>query len=182
VAEVVSNNQEHTMRNRMDHAVAKTKGMMKGIKARIDGLVGVFETLSKQHGEAMALLVAIRKDPDKRAELWPQVRGALLAHERAEMRVLYPELRMYDELRPLANQHDAEATELERMIHDLDATEIASPTWGKLLDRLADNVHRHANEEETDTFQRAQDSLGTTRAKQLDAKLAAAYEALLDAQ
>jgi hypothetical protein len=170
------------MRNRMAHAVAKTKGVMKGIKARIDGLTGVFETLSKQHGEALALLDAIKKDPEKRTQLWPQVRTALLAHERAEMRVLYPELRMYDELRPLANQHDAEATELERMIHDLDAIEIASETWGKLLDRLAENIKRHANEEETDTFPRAQDSLGVARVKQLDAKLAAAHEALLEAQ
>lgn len=170
------------MSNRMDHAVAKTKGVMKGIKARIDGLSGVFETLAKQHGEALSLLDAVRKDATKRAELWPQIRTALLAHERSEMRVLFPELRMYDELRPLANQHDAEATELERMIHDLDAIEIASATWGNLLDRLADNIKRHANEEETDTFPRAQDAIGVARAKQLDAKLAAAHEALLDAQ
>jgi hemerythrin superfamily protein len=170
------------MSNRMDHAIAKTKGVMKGLKARITGLTGVFETLAKQHGEAIALLDSMRKDPSKRAELWPQIRTALLAHERAEMRVLYPELRMYDELRPLANQHDAEATELERMIHDVDATEIVSETWGKLLDRLADNVARHANEEETDIFPRAQDSIGTPRAKALDAKLGAAYDALLDAE
>ncbi|HEX4453893.1 MAG TPA: hemerythrin domain-containing protein [Kofleriaceae bacterium] len=170
------------MRNRMAHAVAKTKGVMKGIKARIDGLTGVFETLSKQHGEAMALLDAIKKDPEKRTQLWPQARTALLAHERAEMRVLYPELRMYDELRPLANQHDAEATELERMIHDLESIEVASDTWGKLLDRLAENIARHANEEETDIFPRAQDSLGVARVKQLDAKLGAAYDALLEAQ
>jgi hypothetical protein len=170
------------MRNRMDHAVAKTKGVMKGIKARIDGLAGVFETLAKQHGEAAALLDAVHADPAKRASLWPQIRAALLAHERAEMRVLYPELRMYDELRPLANQHDAEATELERMIHDLDSIDMASETWGKLLDRLAENVKRHANEEETDTFPRAQNSIGVARAKQLDAKFAAAHDALLDAQ
>ena len=170
------------MSNRMDHAVAKTKGVMKGIKARIDGLSGVFETLAKQHGEVLSLLDAVRKDATKRAELWPQIRSTLLAHERSEMRVLFPELRMYDELRPLANQHDAEATEFERMIHDLDATEIASATWGNLLDRLADNLKRHANEEETDTFPRAQDSIGVQRAKQLDVKLAAAHEALLDAQ
>jgi hypothetical protein len=170
------------MSNRMDQTIAKTRGVMKGIKERIDGLSGVFETLAKQHGEALSLLDAVRKDASKRVQLWPKIRSELLAHERAEMRVLYPELRMYDELRPLANQHDAEATELERMIHDLDATEIDSSTWGKLLDHLADNIKRHANEEETDTFPRAQDSIGVQRAKQLDAKLAAAHEALLDAQ
>ena len=170
------------MSNRMDHVIARTKGVMKGVKARIGGLSGVFETLEKQHGEALALLEVMRKDPNKRASLWPQIRTLLLAHERAEMRVLYPELRMYDELRPLANQHDAEATELERMIHDVDMTDLASDAWGKLLDRLADNVARHANEEETAIFPRAQDSIGVTRARALDTKLVAAYDALLDAE
>jgi hypothetical protein len=170
------------MAHRMENAVAKTRAVIKGVKARIDGLTGVFETLSAQHAEAMSLLEAVQKDAEKRGELWPQIREALLVHEHAEMRVVYPELRMYDELRALANQHDAEATELERMIHDLDSTDMPSETWAKLFDRLAENVKRHANEEETDTFQRAQVAIGVDRAKQLDSKLKAAHKALIETQ
>ena len=78
------------MPNRMDHAIAKTKGTVKAVKARFEGLTGVFATLAKQHGEAGSLLHAVVADRSKREELWPQIRTALLSHERAEMRVIYP--------------------------------------------------------------------------------------------
>jgi iron-sulfur cluster repair protein YtfE (RIC family) len=166
---------------RTERAIAKTHGAVKGLRARLGGLTGVFETLAKQHGEVISLIDQLRKTPGRRAALWPELRNALLAHERAEMRVIFPELRMYDQLRPLANQHDAEATELERMIHDLDA-ELEADAWGNLLDRLADQVQRHVHEEETATFPRAQAALGITRARQLADKVIAAYEALLAAE
>ncbi|MFT3698561.1 MAG: hemerythrin domain-containing protein [Kofleriaceae bacterium] len=158
------------MSNRIDQAIAKTKGAAKGVKARVEGLTGIFATLAKQHGEAGALLDDIKRDASKRRELWPKVRVALLTHERAEMRVLYPELRMHDQLRALANSHDAEAAELERMIHDLDETPLSSDTWGNLFERLADTVVRHAGEEERDIFPLAQRVLGKPRAKELGPK------------
>lgn len=158
------------MSNRIDEVVAKTKGAAKGVKARVEGLTGIFATLAKQHGEASALLDDIKADAKKRRELWPKVRVALLTHERAEMRVLYPELRMHDQLRALANSHDAEAAELERMIHDLDETPLSSDTWGNLFERLADTVVRHAAEEERDIFPLAQRVLGKPRAKELGPK------------
>lgn len=166
------------MANRMDPAIAKTKGVAKAVKARVDGLAGVFATLSKQHAEAGSLLDAVCEDSTKRADLWPQIRKALLSHERAEMRVLYPELRMRDELRPMANRHDAEGDELERMIHDLDEVDIASDTWGNLFVRLADTVKRHASEEENEIFPRAQKVIGKDRAKELDAKFQNAQRSL----
>lgn len=166
------------MANRIDQAIAKTRGAAKGVKARVDGLVGVFATLAKQHGEAASLLDAVRHDRDKRSELWPKIRLALLTHERAEMRVLYPELRMRDQLRAMANRHDAEGDELERMIHDLDEVEMTTDTWGNLFDRLADTVVRHAKDEETEIFPMAQRVIGKDRAKELDAKFQNAQRSL----
>jgi hemerythrin superfamily protein len=162
----------------MDQILAKTKGAAKSVRARIDGLHGIFATLAKQHGEAGALLDAVKGDAQKRADLWPKIRTALVTHERAEMRVLYPELRMHDSLRALANSHDAEAAELERMIHDLDEVDIASDTWGNLFSRLADTVVRHAGEEEREIFPRAQNVLGKDRALALDPKFLATQKSL----
>ena len=166
------------MPNRMDHVVAKTKGAAKSVKAHAEGLTGLFATLAKQHGEASSLLHAVIADSKKRDELWPQIRAALLSHERAEMRVLYPELRMHDELRALANRHDAEASELERMIHDLDEVDIQSDTFGNLFERLADTVTRHAAEEEKTIFPHAQRVIGKDRAKELDPKFLATQKSL----
>ena len=166
------------MPNRMDHAIAKTRGTAKSVKARVEGLTGVFATLAKQHGEAGSLLHAVVADRSKREELWPQIRVALLTHERAEMRVIYPELRMHDQLRALSNRHDAEASELERMIHDLDEVDIASDTFGNLFERLANTVSRHAFEEEHDIFPLAQRVIGRDRAKELDPKFLATQKSL----
>lgn len=166
------------MPNRIDELIAKTKGAAKAVKARVDGLTGVFATLAKQHTEVGSLMDNVKIDASKRAELWPKIRSSLLTHERAEMRVLYPELRMHDSLRALANSHDAEAQELERMIHDLDQVEIASDTWRNLFDRLADTVGRHAREEEADIFPKGQQALGKDRAKELDSKFLATQKSL----
>ncbi|MEO6772914.1 MAG: hemerythrin domain-containing protein [Kofleriaceae bacterium] len=162
----------------MDHVVAKTKGTAKAVKARVEGLTGVFAMLAKQHGEAGSLLHAVVADRGKREQLWPQIRVALLTHERAEMRVLYPALRMHDELRALSNRHDAEASELERMIHDLDEVDITSDTFGNLFERLADTVEHHAHEEEQDFFPRAQRVIGKDRAKELEPKFVATQKSL----
>jgi hemerythrin superfamily protein len=162
----------------MDHAVAKTRGTAKSVKARIEGLTGVFATLAKQHGEASSLLHAAIADRSKREELWPQIRAALLSHEHGEMRVIYPELRMHDELRAVSNRHDAEASELERMIHDLDEVDMASDTFGNLIQRLADTVMRHATEEEHNIFPLAQRVIGKDRAKELDPKFLATQKSL----
>jgi hemerythrin superfamily protein len=166
------------MPNRIDEVIAKTKGAAKAVKARVDGLTGVFATLAKQHTEVSSLMGNVKLDATKRDDLWPKIRTALLTHERAEMRVLYPELRMHDQLRALANSHDAEALELERMIHDLDMVEITSDTWRNLFDRLADTVARHAREEENDIFPKAQNALGKDRAQQLDSKFLATQKLL----
>jgi hemerythrin superfamily protein len=160
----------------MAHILAKTKGGAKAV--RVEGLHGIFATLAKQHTEAGSLLGVVKADASKRADLWPKIRTALLTHERAEMRVLYPELRMHDSLRALANSHDAEAAELERMIHDLDEVEIQSDTWGNLFARLADTIVRHASEEENEIFPKAQNVLGKDRALVLDPKFHATQKSL----
>ncbi len=162
----------------IDAAIAKTKGAAKQMKARLDGLTGIFALLTRQHGEAGALMERVVKDASKREELWPKIRTALLTHERSEMRLLYPELRMHDSLRALANSHDAEASELERMIHDLDEVAIASDTFGKLFERLAETVAHHASEEETDIFPKAQAVLGRDRANALEPKFLATQKSL----
>lgn len=161
---------------RFDHAIVKTRVTP---KPRVGGLVGVFATLAKQHGELASLFETVRHDRARRGEEdWPKIRHALLTHERAEMRVLYPELRMRDQLRPLANRHDAEASELERMIHDLDEVEMTSDTWRNLFERLADTVVHHAREEEHEIFPLAQRVIGKDRAKELDAKFQNAQRSL----
>jgi hemerythrin superfamily protein len=156
------------MPNRMDSMVSKGMGTVKGMKARLGGLVGIFRTLAEQHGEVSALIERVRGDAAKRTELWPKIRVELISHERGEVRELYPALRNHPETQELANHHDEEARQLEQLIERLDATPIASEAWGALFGDLADVVLHHASEEETDIFPTAQKVLGKDRAKQME--------------
>lgn len=167
------------MPNRMDTFVAKTKGAVKAVKARMEGLHGVFATLAKQHGEAAALLDAVIANPEKRADLWPKIRTALLAHERAEIQEVYPVLRNLPETRAFADHHDLEANSMESVIDRLDAMDLRSEAWGDLFEQLADTVKHHAvEEEEQQIFPVAEKALGETRAKELDEKFLAAHDKL----
>jgi hemerythrin superfamily protein len=148
--------------------ISKGKGLMKGMKARLDGVVGVYRTLTEQHGEVEALLQRVRRDAAKRRDLWPKIRGELRSHERAETATVYPALREEEPTRSLAEQHDGDARELEQLIARLDAMEIDSDAWGTAFDELADTVASHAREEETVIFPLAQSVLGDERARQLD--------------
>jgi len=164
----------------MNTIAAKTKGAVKGVKARMDGLTGVFATLAKQHGEAAALLDTLVANPEKRGALWPEIRRALLAHERSELQELYPVLRQIAETRALAEHHDIEANAMEGMIDRLDAMDIQSDAWTLELESLANTVKHHAlEEEEQEIFPIAQQALGEVRAKELDVKLGAAHDKLM---
>src|SRR5262249_48663483 len=99
---------EIAMPNRMDSMLSKGGGMMKGVKARLEGLTGVFRTLAEQHGEVAAMLKRLQSKPEKKAELWPEIRRELLSHERGEIREVYPVLRQHVQTRALAEHHDQE--------------------------------------------------------------------------
>jgi hemerythrin superfamily protein len=168
------------MPNRMDSMMSKGAGMMKGVKARLEGLVGVFKTLAEQHGEVSAMLKRLQDKPEKKSELWPEIRRELLSHERGEMREIYPVLRQHVQTRALAEHHDQEAAELERLIERLDMT--LSDDWRALYDQLVETVIHHAREEETDIFPKAQEAIGDQMARDLEPRfLAAKKQAMVSA-
>jgi Hemerythrin HHE cation binding domain len=155
------------MPNRMDSMISKGAGVVKGVEARLHGLVGVFKTLSEQHGEAGALLQRVKRDPDKRSELWPKIRQALISHEQAELAEVYPVMREFPELRSLADRHEAEAGQLSVQIARLHATSMSTDTWTQLFDQLCALVEQHVNEEQNQIFPKAQAVIGAARAEQI---------------
>lgn len=161
----------------IDTIAAKTAGLMEAMKAGRAGLVGVFRTLSEQHGEVGALFERVKKHPAKREDLWPKIRVELLAHEKAELREVYPVIRTSGGA-DLAARHEREATELEQTIMALDSTDIKSAAWMPLFEQLAASVVSHAHEEEDDIFPQAQKLVGHDIAKDLDKAFTALYKDL----
>lgn len=162
------------MPNRMDSLLSKGAGKMHGVRARLDGLVGVFQTLAEEHGEVSALLKRLQERPEKQPELWPTIRRELLSHERAEQRVVYPVLLRHPETQIFAEQHEQEATQLEAMIERLDRATIDE--WPSLYNQLVDTVIHHAKEEESEIFPIARQVIGDATAKDLDDRFLAAKQ------
>jgi hemerythrin superfamily protein len=169
------------MPSKTDELISQGMGKAKVMKGAIKGLGGVFRTLMEQHGKASGLLHRIKAadDVEKRTELWDTVRAQLLAHERSEMEVIYRELHYDPRTREMAEHHDQEAGELERLIRQLDASSIGDSQWMTLFDQLVDTVQHHVSEEEGEIFPRAQDVLGKERVKALDATFEDAFDAQL---
>lgn len=165
------------MPNRMDSMLSKGAGMMKGVKARLEGLTGVFKTLAEQHGEVTAMLKRLQSKPEKKTELWPEIRRELLSHERGEMREVYPVLRQHVQTRALAEHHDQEAAEMERLIERLDIA--TADEWRSLFDQLVDTVTHHANEEESEIFPKAQEAIGDQAARDLEPRFLAAKKQVM---
>lgn len=164
------------MPNRMDSMLSEGMGKMKAVKARLTGLVGVFKTLAEQHGEVTALLERAKASDEKFTQLWPTIKRELLSHERAELREVYPVLRMHETTRELADHHDAEAQQLEMMIANIDELAIGSSERREMFEQLIDTVLHHAREEESDIFPKAQDAIGKDVAVGLEAKFLAAKQ------
>lgn len=160
--------------NRIDSVLSHGLGKVKAVKARLAGLVGVFKTLTEQHGEVTALLERAKASDERFRELWPEIRRELKSHEEAEVLEVYPVLYQHDATISLADHHDAEAGRMEQVIAQIDELAIGSDDRRELFQRLIDMVKHHAGEEERTIFPKAQQAIGKDRAHQLDAVFLAA--------
>jgi hypothetical protein len=169
---------ETLMSNRTDSIVTKSASTVKGVKARFDKLVGVFKMLAEQHGAVSALMRRLQDRPEKKPDLWPEIRRELLTHERRELCAVYPVLRERGDMRLLVEQHAQEASEMESLIDEIDAAQ--AEDWRPLYDQLVDAVRRHVELEETKIFPKAQQVIGDQVAKALESKFLAAKNSAAD--
>jgi hemerythrin superfamily protein len=157
------------MPNNVEKVMSGLMGAAKDIKAGFKGLTGVFMHLMEEHGKVGALIKSVAKSDDEavRAELYPKIRKDLLAHEKGELKVVYPALANLPGVSSIELTHAREASELEIALADVDALAFSDAAWGPTFQRLADLVERHVEHEENEFFPKAQQALGEERAKRL---------------
>ena len=145
------------MAHPIDEATAKTAGAVRAVKSRFKGLVGVFTTLAKEHGEVKHLLKRAMNtsDTDKQRELWPMLRAELLSHERAELIEVYPAMDTHPELTAMVARHRKEARDFEIALDGVDTASYGTNDWTRALGTLEAIVTEHARVEEEDFFPRA---------------------------
>lgn len=170
------------MPNSLENIATNGVGIAGGVAARARGLTGVFNKLAQQHREVATLLNRLQneEDPDRRAELWATVRRELLSHERAELGTVYPVLEEYAATVDVSERHADDAIELESAIAELEVAGPSSSSWPSALQRLAEMVQHHVDEEEHDFFPRAQQALSRRMIDDLEAQFLAAKERILE--
>ncbi len=157
------------MPNTVEKFVAGVMGAAKDVKAGYKGLTGVFMHLMEEHGKVGALIkrVGLSSEIAVRADLYPTIRTELLAHEKGELKVVYPALAEFPQTAAIAAAHAHHASEIEAAIAELDALAFDSPSWTPSFERLAQLVDQHVDQEESDYFPMAQEVLGEERAQRL---------------
>ncbi|HEY3500638.1 MAG TPA: hemerythrin domain-containing protein [Polyangiaceae bacterium] len=158
------------MASSIDSALAKMAGTAGFVEARLRGLRGVFTTLAEQHHELGALLGRLEeaKEPEKRKELWTEIRRELVSHEQAELIEIYPLLEAHERTRAIAREHIEDADELELQVRELDRSELESEEWTAALGRLISKFDEHVKLEEEHLFLEVQEALGEQAAKELE--------------
>lgn len=169
------------MSNPLEQTLAKGAGMVGAVGAHLRGLDGVFATLVSQHREAASLLSRAldSDDPDKRRELWSEIRRKLMAHETAEKQVVYATLQSYAGMQQIVMQHDREADALDAAIAEVDDAGYANTGWTTSVRALIALIEDHVRHEEEDFFPRALEAIGSDTAKGLSERYDVAHEALM---
>jgi hypothetical protein len=162
----------------LDPISERGAGKAAAVRARANGLTGVFNQLAQEHAEAASLLQHAKAadDPEKREALWNEVRSEILAHERAEFAILYPILDETPETTAIPRLHARGAQLLETAIAAIDALGYDSAEWEASLENLISIVEAHVHEEETEFFPRALRQLGKKAAIALEPTFKVAKE------
>lgn len=130
---------------------------------------GIYREIEEHHGKISALMSHIRAaNADTRANLFPVIRAELLAHSFAEQAVFYTVLRSYTESHDLVTECLREHRHIDELLHELEATDMASARWEGLFDELVDRVQDHLSREEGELFPIARRILSDEQAEEME--------------
>jgi hypothetical protein len=154
-------------------AIAKAKAVAPGVAARIGstpktkfrGDPDIFGRLVEDHDRHRALLAMIEetegKSPDRQT-LFKELVKELKAHAAAEEQALWSIVLRDPETTDFARHAIAEHKEIDDMLGDLAARDMASPGWLRRFAALKEEYLHHVGEEEQEQFVAAEAHLSAT--------------------
>lgn len=112
--------------------------------------MNIVDLIKRDHDEAKELMetIALEHDPAAAMESFTELKNALSAHAKAEQEVLYPELKVLDESRPLTLEAYEEHALAEQLLDELSQEDAAAETWRAKFVVLKEVVEHHMKEEE----------------------------------
>jgi nucleosome binding factor SPN SPT16 subunit len=130
----------------------------------------IFEALRKDHDKQRALVKMIldtQGDSPTRSEFFKQLKSELNNHAVAEERYFYAPLMQSDQTIDMSRHGVSEHHQIDKLIAELDETEMSSSAWLATFKKLADKIEHHLAEEEREFFQQAGKTLSEKEKTQL---------------
>ncbi|MCW4444513.1 hemerythrin domain-containing protein [Vibrio splendidus] len=133
----------------------------------------IFDVLKDSHEKQRLLMDALLQtsgDTQARQELYVNLKDELTKHAIAEERHFYAHLIESDQSIDMTRHGIAEHHGIDKILAQLDDTEMSSPAWLVLMKTLKDKVEHHLEEEEQRFFQTAGRVLDTEQKETLARK------------
>ncbi|OBT30065.1 hemerythrin [Vibrio cyclitrophicus] len=133
----------------------------------------IFDVLKDSHEKQRLLMDALLQtsgDTQARQELYVNLKDELNKHAIAEERHFYAPLIESDQSIDMTRHGIAEHHGIDKILAQLDDTEMSSPAWLVLMKTLKDKVEHHLEEEEQRFFQTAGRVLDTEQKETLARK------------
>ncbi|KNH11506.1 MULTISPECIES: hemerythrin domain-containing protein [Vibrio] len=133
----------------------------------------IFDVLKDSHEKQRLLMDALLQtsgDTQARQELYVNLKNELTKHAIAEERHFYAPLIESDQSIDMTRHGIAEHHGIDKILAQLDDTEMSSPAWLVLMKTLKDKVEHHLEEEEQRFFQTAGRVLDTEQKETLARK------------
>ncbi|MDH5893865.1 hemerythrin domain-containing protein [Vibrio splendidus] len=133
----------------------------------------IFDVLKDSHEKQRLLMDALLQtsgDTQARQEIYVNLKDELTKHAIAEERHFYAPLIESDQSIDMTRHGIAEHHGIDKILAQLDDTEMSSPAWLVLMKTLKDKVEHHLEEEEQRFFQTAGRVLDTEQKETLARK------------
>lgn len=120
--------------------------------------MNIFEALRISHVTQRGLadqLIRTQGDSPERASLFQALKRELAAHAAAEERFFYVPLIAHDMTQEPSRHGIAEHHQMDRLIGQMEATDLSSPGWLTTARALHHKIHHHLEDEEQGMFQLA---------------------------
>ena len=118
----------------------------------------IFEELRRDHDrqrELLNSLVRTEGESDQRQHEYKALKEQLQIHALAEERYFYAPLMESDKTVSMSRHGIAEHHAIDKLIEELDNTEMSSPAWLHWMKKLQHKVEHHLEDEEHSFFQLA---------------------------
>lgn len=146
--------------------------------------VTIYDALRASHelqrSLCLRLVRAGARNPQRRLEVFRELRTELAAHAAAEERFLYVPMLMLDAGLDSARHALSEHHEMDELVEDLHDLDPSGGAWGKKAAELSHQVRHHLKEEETRFFQVSGKLISEPQKASLAQQYQADYERLKD--